>query len=625
MQAIAPKSFTGKSASVLGMLASLLVTCASLWPSAAQAFVPHWYRTCRATPSGQSCDATACAAGQYVQCSSGSCSCASGGWTPDHDGSKYCAWDEHVECSDRGTGFGCYCARGDQPLMPQKALPAYPLEVVITSGSTDINSFARFDDGSVWGWGAGAIFGSDTDYLKPHRMMKLSSKATKLTAGTSAVCTLMQDQTVQCWGDFGSFQWPEPHTIESVPGVTLTNLIGLTQGANHACAWRADGHVFCWGQSSFRRFADASCTDTEEAFAVTAVTDAAQAVASDVNTCFLRKNGHVACVGLSHVGQLGTGEIDHPEIIPDKNTCVKSIPFGNSCAGTAVATDIPGLKNVLTLSGGSTGSFCAETSGGTFCWGANDYSRLALSTSSTASNCIAAAATPIKRPEGPFHVFGPNNTCVWTPRGVAQCWGAHGAGVLLDDTTKATSGTPQLLPFAQNITSLAIGTEHACYAGEGVIRCWGHNDHGQLGNGTSASLSAMVSVEDFTINTPSDPGGAVSSFMVSGQNSVGAGCSLYDTGIDVAGGHKFTVSATGTWSLGPGAQYVCSATGTTAWGQYLGFNYGTLIGRVGTSGSYFNIGASSTQSLTWGGRLYLGTVDSDCANNGGALNVTVTR
>jgi hypothetical protein len=157
-----------------------------------------------------------------------------------------------------------------------------------------------------------------------------------------------------------------------------------------------------------------------------------------------------------------------------------------------------------------------------------------------------------------------------------------------------------------------------------VIRCWGSGDKGRLGNSSTLSTTtSMVAVEEFTVD-PGAVGGSVSSLVVAGTSTVGAGCGLFDTGIDLSAGQTFKVTATGTWSLGPGPSYVCGANGTTAFGKWEGMDYGGLIGRIG-AGPAFWLGASSTKAAAFGGRLKLGMIDSDCGNNTGTLSVTVTR
>jgi alpha-tubulin suppressor-like RCC1 family protein len=601
--------------------------------SSEQALVPSqggWYRVCRKTASGlPACSATACGAGQYMVCNGvDACTCHDGGWGWWWSGYRWCASDEYVECSDRGAGMRCDCARGTPPLLPQQPLGGYPLEVAITSSEELPTTFVRFDDGSLWGWGKGDLLVAPEGETrvgasKPVRL-PLSGKVKRITAGARAACALLDDGTVQCLGELGPVAWDEPWTVEVTPGEPLTGAIGLTQAANHACAWRADGRVFCWGESSYKRFGDTSCTDTEEAFEVTAVTDAVQVVASEFNTCFLRRTGKVACVGVNHAGQLGTGSVDNSG--GSGGGCRRKLP-PTECSGTVVANDVVGLDHVTHLSGGGVGSFCAESTAGTLCWGSNDYQLLALPSEPGVTTCLGNQATPTPRSEGPFHVFGPGNTCTYSPWGRVQCWGSRTFGLLVDGTSGGPAATPVALPLAQNVLSLAIGMRHACYVGDGVIRCWGDGSEGRLGDDRNAnSFTTMVSVQSFSV--PAATVGSTSSTLaVSGQYSTGAApCGLFDTGIDLLAGQGFQVSASSSdrWTLGPDPGHVCDANGTSAYGLWNGINYGSLVGTIGM-GQPFPLGMSSTRTAVFGGRLKLGIVDSDCANNGGQLNVTVRR
>src|SRR5207249_5358270 len=66
-------------------------------------------------------------------------------------------------------------------------------------------TFARKDDGTVWGWGYGCDggVGSDTAQCSmnttPLQIQNVTN-ATKLAAGWDASCALKADGTVWCWG-----------------------------------------------------------------------------------------------------------------------------------------------------------------------------------------------------------------------------------------------------------------------------------------------------------------------------------------------------------------------------------------------------------------------------------------
>jgi alpha-tubulin suppressor-like RCC1 family protein len=590
----------------------------------------NWYRICTNGPSGPVCREDRCEFPKWVDCSEGlptSCACRPpffGGFLPPYDGANFCgSLSDHIECTDQGAGLSCACASGEAPLLPVAPLPAYPLEIVATQGEGTPATFARFDDGSVWGWGYGgdSLLPTGVDSADPVRI-ELGAKVKKVAAGAASVCAILEDDSVKCWGSFtdttygaSPISWSTAHTLLDATGATL-RAAGIAMGEQHACAWRTDGAAFCWGQGSRRRFGDPAYQPHEEAFRVD-VGPVKQIAASLYNTCFLTKTGTVRCVGTATQGQLGNGTVD------------LSVPDASS--GTATALEASGLKGVTAIYGGNTGAFCAESWSGTKCWGDNGeafkndnqtivHYYLGRPDDPNAINAYLPTPLPTKRTVGPNHVFGPNNTCAWSPRGRLQCWGVGFYGMFLDGTTDIAP-LPVTLKQSPHVSSVALGFSHACMIGDGVIRCWGNNDHRQLGNTSGyANATSMSAVTIF--NAPSVPAAGVSTTVsVSAKNS--SACGYFDTGINVVAGQKLTFTATGTWYLNETA--VCDANGLPNSGTYDGNLYGTLLGRVGVSGTPFKIGTSSSMTPSFGGHLFLATNDSDCANNTGSIAVTVAR
>jgi hypothetical protein len=119
-----------------------------------------------------------------------------------------------------------------------------------------------------------------------------------------------------------------------------------------------------------------------------------------------------------------------------------------------------------------------------------------------------------------------------------------------------------------------------------------------------------------------------------------------DTGIILEAGDIIEITASGAWSLWPERPDVCppiGPEGTTAEqdkraADILGvedFSFlppnplpsapgGALIGRVGTTGESFLVGANLTYQAESSGALYLGCNDSD-ANNSGSMVVEITK
>jgi hypothetical protein len=100
--------------------------------------------------------------------------------------------------------------------------------------------------------------------------------------------------------------------------------------------------------------------------------------------------------------------------------------------------------------------------------------------------------------------------------------------------------------------------------------------------------------------------------------------SWFDTGVDVANGAAVTITATGTWSYGPGPVFDVGPDGTSMGGGTTpGLNEGELVGQIG-SGAVFGVGASATTTAQGGGgRLVLGINDSFCDDNAGSMHVSV--
>jgi hypothetical protein len=100
-------------------------------------------------------------------------------------------------------------------------------------------------------------------------------------------------------------------------------------------------------------------------------------------------------------------------------------------------------------------------------------------------------------------------------------------------------------------------------------------------------------------------------------------CGWLDTGVVVPSGITLGISATGTWSLGNEDSQTGDANGLTAFDNYGSFLYGTLVGRIGDSGTFL-VGNNYSAITTSAGLLFLANNDSNCSDNSGSLQVTIT-
>jgi alpha-tubulin suppressor-like RCC1 family protein len=103
---------------------------------------------------------------------------------------------------------------------------------------------------------------SDVTCWSPSSMMSLApGQVTKLVAGPNAVCALMADQTLMCWGtifldsdmstDTNNFSSATPLAFPGATGVRDVSI-----GYRHICILHADGSVLCRGANESGELGD---------------------------------------------------------------------------------------------------------------------------------------------------------------------------------------------------------------------------------------------------------------------------------------------------------------------------------------------------------------------------------
>lgn len=87
----------------------------------------------------------------------------------------------------------------------------------------------------------------------------------------------------------------------------------------------------------------------------------------------------------------------------------------------------------------------------------------------------------------------------WVQNGAAKCIGGNGAGQLGDGTTTSRLAPVTVSGLSTGVISIAAGDAHACaLLSTGSTKCWGSNSRGQLGDGTTVNSSTPVQVVGLT-------------------------------------------------------------------------------------------------------------------------------
>ncbi|MFP2928443.1 RCC1 domain-containing protein [Pyxidicoccus sp. 3LG] len=325
-----------------------------------------------------------------------------------------------------------------------------------------------------------------------------------LRAGGSHTCVLFNDGNMRCWGQgtYGQLGYGESNDLgddESLSTLGNLTLVGratrITAGGTHTCALLEGGLVRCWVRNQFGQLGYNSTLDVGDGEPIASFGyvnlggNAVKLAAGLEHTCALLDTGRVRCWGRNQHGQLGYGNI---ESIGDNEQPWKAgdVNLGGLAAKDIVAGDF---------------HTCALlTDGRMSCWGHNAHGQLGLSHRSNLGDVAAPNSVAPYFPGGPAMQLsaGKYHTCALLETGAVRCWG----GNLVGQTGVGSGGTSYFictdynggneacyyrlqtdpatttLNLGARALQMASGGYHNCaLLSTGAVKCWGHNQFGQLG------------------------------------------------------------------------------------------------------------------------------------------------
>lgn len=283
-------------------------------------------------------------------------------------------------------------------------------------------------------------------------------------------------------------------------------ITAVTVGERHACALRANGEALCWGRNDKGQLGDDSFSERRLPTRVVQLSGAVEVTAGRNHTCARVSDGSLRCWGHRALGQLGDGAPLHMSTLFMVPTPI-------------VVASVSGARTVV--AGDS--HTCTITSGGTLCFGSNDFGELGDGRTERQS-----APTAVLGLEGPTQLaLAAAHGCALLDNGTVRCWGSNEAGQLLGSAPDRcgsyrcarraietgvgsvkqvaaagnrtcvltldgrvacagalTTGTSfELKPVAiDEVEQLALGASHSCARRtDGAVWCWGEADRGQLG------------------------------------------------------------------------------------------------------------------------------------------------
>lgn len=187
----------------------------------------------------------------------------------------------------------------------------------LVSGVSDVvaisagrgKAFALKSDGTVFNMIHYTGFNSSPTPIEESYGVALS-RVVSIAAGTSFGLALKNDGTLVSWGYGGEGQLGQGRYMTSSTYATaissLSGIVSVTTGANHAMALKSDGTVYAWGEGSLGQIGDLYGSDRFEPVQIS-LTGAVAVAAGSGHSMALINDGTVYAWGLNNAGQLGIG------------------------------------------------------------------------------------------------------------------------------------------------------------------------------------------------------------------------------------------------------------------------------------------------------------------------------
>lgn len=324
---------------------------------------------------------------------------------------------------------------------------------------------------------------------------------------TSSQCQscLIKEGKLTCWGDAPGEEVTggKPREI-TLPGYPIM----IATAADHACALVKDKGLYCWGVNDAGQLGVAIPDDPAMVLKQpqkSGIPSIATGLSAGTGFTCAIVNGAVKCMGGNISGTLGNGE------------------FSRSVDPISV----PGLTTVVEIASGYAHTCAIDSSGDTYCWGANDNGQCGQDKNGALTQ-DHAVQVPI--PKAKHLMLGWETSCAFTDDGL-YCWGRNNSGQFGDMETNdglprkiALEGYRDIKPGASrtfglrqdgtvdywglelsqmgdavpptgihgvnNLSAISGGANHGCGITGGSVFCWGDNTCHQLG-GAPGDISAI--------------------------------------------------------------------------------------------------------------------------------------
>jgi len=375
---------------------------------------------------------------------------------------------------------------------PAASLPPSPIRQVWGGGR---HTMALLNDGSVWTWGSdvsGKLGDNQVcvdyndfshDSLVPLRVhgpgnIGYLNSIVAISAGESHNMALRSDGTVWTWGwnalgQLGDGTTNDAHTPVQV--TVISNVVAISGRGYHCLALESDGSLWAWGWNGGGQLGDGTTTQSSVPKRVAGITNPVMISAAYKTSLVLMSNGTVKIWGTDSKGELGQGSFHGSSYSP---------------------ITVPGLSNVVSISGDFQEPEALLSNGTIWMWGWNNLGQLGNGT--TNDTCVPGPVLGLTN-----MIFagqtGDRNNCAIDGNHVVYTWGRNYNGQLgIGTADQNPHPSPTALPHFGNgyVTMVQTPDWHSlALESDGTLWGWGSNEHGQGGNGTAVDQYSPTLVQ----------------------------------------------------------------------------------------------------------------------------------
>lgn len=353
------------------------------------------------------------------------------------------------------------------------------------------------DDNSVKCWGDswyGQVASSYTTYTSPTAVNIGASRTAKaIASGDSHNCAVLDTDAVYCWGYDGYGQLGG-YNVSLGSGRTAK---AVSAGNQHSCALLDDNTVKCWGGNGSGQLGYDDTTSRSSPGPAVNLGSGRTATALSAglgNTCVILDTNAVKCWGAGSYGAVGNSDYKGR---------------GQSATYSMETLDTVNLgtgRTAVSITAGQYAACAVLDTGDAKCWGYNAYGALGqddtLPRGGSGGSMASLATVNLGTGRTAKSVVqGENHACVILDNNSLKCWGANSAGQLGQDNTTAVGGTAGAIANLSAINlgtgrtakSVALGYAYTCaILDDNTLKCWGSNGYGQLGRDNTTTMGTTA-------------------------------------------------------------------------------------------------------------------------------------